>query len=153
MVTILPVSKILYLPTAIFRNANTVWVQNFEGSIFRGFEESSLIRNFRGYKFSGIRSRSLRVTSTAGVVVGRRYWYNAIYAIDYTEGSATCNSCVRDFEIRRVYTKKISGFQKRFPDFRWDFRISQALAGISDYRQKISRDFWISVKILIACDF
>ena len=30
----------------------TVWVQNFEGSIFRGFEESSLIRNFRGYKFS-----------------------------------------------------------------------------------------------------
>ena len=26
-------------------------------------------------------------------------------------------------------------------DFRWDFRIAQALAGISDYRQKISRDF------------
>ena len=28
----------------------TVWVQNFEGSIFRGFEESSLIRNFRRYQ-------------------------------------------------------------------------------------------------------
>ena len=30
----------------------TVWVQIFDGSIFRGFEKSSLILNFRGYKFS-----------------------------------------------------------------------------------------------------
>ena len=83
-----------------------------------------------------------------------------IYGSRILEGSATCNLCVRDFEIRPVYTTKISGFQKRFPDFRWDFRIAQALAGISDYKQKfreisgkILRDFWISGKFLIACDF
>ena len=63
---------------------STAWVQNFEGSIFRGFEESSLIRNVCGY-ISGVGVLVLvPVTTTAGVVVGRRYWYNAIYAIDYT---------------------------------------------------------------------
>ena len=67
---------------------HTVWVQNFEGSIFRRFEESSLIRNVRGYKFLRVSGAGVLVlvpvTSTAGVVVGRRYWYNAIYVIDYT---------------------------------------------------------------------
>ena len=57
----------------------------------------------------------------------------------FCEGSATCSSSVRDFEIRRVYTTKISGFQERFPDFHWDFRITQALVGISDYKQNFAR--------------
>ena len=34
----------LNVPIYIYRMGT-----NFEGSIFRGFEESSLIRNFRGY--------------------------------------------------------------------------------------------------------
>ena len=45
-----------------------------------------------------------------------------IYGSRILEGSATCNLCVRDFEIRPV--------QRRFQDFKRDFQISAGISGL-----------------------
>ena len=59
---------------------------------------------------------------------GFRYHCSKLQTTDYslsvilkTEGSATCSSCVRDFEIRLV--------QRRFQHFKRDFQISAGISG------------------------
>ena len=66
-----------------------------------------------------------------------------------TEGSATAYEILKSDE----YNKDFRISKERFPDFRWDFRIAQALAGISDYRHKFREISGFPSKILIACDF